>query len=50
MDKVEGRYGNGNTNGVEFNIEKEEDGQWSVGQYRILPDDELDSDKRRGAL
>ncbi len=38
------------SNGIEFIIQKEDDGQWRVVQERILPDDELDSDKRRGVL
>ena len=50
LDGFVGGDGSVNTNGIEFIIQKEEDGQWRVGQERILPDDELDSDKRRGAL
>ncbi len=50
LETVEGSDGSINTNGIEFIIQKEEDGQWRVGQERILPADELESDKRRGAL
>jgi hypothetical protein len=50
LETVEGSDGSTNTNGVEFIIQKEEDGQWRVGQERILPAEELESDKRRGAL
>jgi len=50
IETVEGSDGIVNSNGIEFIIQKEDDGQWRVGQERILPDDELDSDKRRGAL
>lgn len=50
LETVEGSDDSINTSGIEFIIQKEEDGQWRVGQERILPDDELESDKRRGAL
>ena len=50
VETVEGSDGSLNTSGIEFIIQKEDDGQWRVGQERILPEDELDSDKRRGAL
>ncbi len=50
LETIEGSDGSVNTSGIEFIIQKEADGQWRVGQERILPDDELDSDKRRGAL
>ena len=50
IETVEGNDGSTNTSGIEFIIQKEDDGQWRVGQERILPDDELESDKRRGAL
>jgi hypothetical protein len=50
LETVEGSDGSVNTSGIEFILQKEEDGHWRVGQERILPDDELDSDKRRGAL
>lgn len=50
LETVEGSDGSVNTNGIEFIIQKEEDGQWRVSQERILPADELESDKRRGAL
>ena len=35
---------------IEFIISKEPDGNWRVTQERILPEDEFDNDKRRGAL
>lgn len=50
LETVEGSDGSVTTSGIEFIIQKEEDGQWRVGQERILPEDELDSDRRRGAL
>jgi len=50
VETVEGSDGSSNTSGIEFIIQKEEDGQWRVSQERILPEDELESDKRRGAL
>ncbi len=50
LETIEGSDGSINTSGIEFIIQKEADGQWRVGQERILPADELDSDKRRGAL
>jgi hypothetical protein len=50
VETVNGSDGSSNTSGVEFIIQKEEDGQWRVSQERILPDDELENDKRRGAL
>lgn len=50
LETIEGSDGSLNTSGIEFIIQKEEDGQWRVGQERILPDDELENDKRRGAL
>jgi len=50
LETVEGSDGSANTSGIEFIIQKEEDGQWRVSQERILPDDELESDRRRGAL
>lgn len=50
IETVEGSDGSTNTSGIEFIIQKEDDGQWRVVQERILPEDELDSDKRRGAL
>lgn len=50
IETVEGSDGSTNTSGIEFIIQKEEDGQWRVAQERILPEDELDSDKRRGVL
>ena len=50
IETVEGSDGSTNISGIEFIIQKEEDGQWRVAQERILPEDELDSDKRRGVL
>ena len=50
LETVEGSDGSINTSGIEFILQKEKDGQWRIGQERILPDDELESDKRRGAL
>jgi hypothetical protein len=50
IETVEGSDGSVNSSGIEFIIQKEEDGQWRVAQERILPVDELDSDKRRGVL
>ena len=39
-----------NSNRIEFIIQKEEGGVWRVSQERVLPDDELENDIRRGAL
>ncbi len=50
LETVEGSDGSVNTSGIEFIIQKEDDGQWRVSQERILPADELENDKRRGAL
>ncbi len=50
IETVEGSDGSTNVSGIEFILQKEDDGQWRVSQERILPEDELDSDKRRGAL
>ncbi len=50
IESVEGSDDGTNTSGIEFIIQKEYDNQWRVVQERILPEDELDSDKRRGAL
>jgi hypothetical protein len=50
IETVEGSDGSLNTNGIEFIISKESDGNWRVTQERILPEDELDNDKRRGVL
>jgi len=50
LETVEGSDGSVNTSGIEFIIQKEDDGQWRVAQERILPEDELESDQRRGAL
>ena len=38
LETVEGSDGSINTSGIEFIIQKEDDGQWRVGQERILPD------------
>lgn len=50
VETVEGSDGSRNVNGIEFIIQKEEDGQWRVSQERILPEDELENDRRRGTL
>lgn len=50
LETVEGKDGTVNTSGIEFIIQKEEDGVWRVSQERVLPDDELENDIRRGAL
>jgi len=50
LETVEGSDGTVNTNGIEFIIEREQDGVWRVSQERILPEDELESDRRRGML
>ena len=50
LETVEGTDGTVNSSGIEFIIQKEEDGGWRVCQERVLPDDELETDIRRGAL
>lgn len=50
LETVEGEDGTINTSGIEFIIEKQQDGVWRVSQERVLPDDELENDLRRGAL
>lgn len=50
VETVEGNDGTVNSSGIEFIIQKENDGVWRVSQERVLPDDELESDMRRGAL
>ena len=50
IETIESSDGVKNSNGIEFIILKEEDGQWRVTQERILPEDELENDQRRGAL
>jgi hypothetical protein len=50
VETVEGSDGSINSNGIEFIITKEKDDNWRVSQERILPEDELESDRRRGAL
>ena len=50
LETVEGSDGTVNTNGIEFIIQKEVDGVRRVSQERVLPEDELENDIRRGAL
>jgi hypothetical protein len=50
LGTVEGADGTVNSSGIEFIIQKEEDGVWRVSQERVLPDDELENDIRCGAL
>jgi ketosteroid isomerase-like protein len=50
LETVEGEDVTVNTSGIEFIIQKEEDGVWRVSQERVLPADELENDIRRGAL
>ena len=50
VETVEGTDGTVNTSGIEFIIQKEGDGVWRVSQERVLPEDELENDIRRGAL
>jgi ketosteroid isomerase-like protein len=50
LETVEGSDGTVNTHGIEFIIQKEDDGVWRVSQERVLPEDELENDLRRGAL
>ena len=50
VETIEGSDGAKNTNGIEFIISKEPDGNWRVTQERILPEDELENDVRRGTL
>lgn len=50
VETVEGSDGTINSSGIEFIIQKEDDGQWRVNQERVLPEDELESDRRRGVL
>ena len=50
IETVEGADGEINTSGIEFIIQVESDGQWRVTQERVLPEDELESDRRRGVL
>ena len=50
IETVEGSDGETNISGIEFIIQIEDDGQWRVNQERVLPDDELESDRRRGVL
>ena len=50
VETVEGSDGTVNSNGIEFIIQQEADGIWRVTQERVLPEDELENDLRRGAL
>ena len=50
VETVEASDGTVNTNGIEFIIQQEADGVWRVSQERVLPEDELENDMRRGAL
>ena len=50
LETVEGADVTVISSGIEFIIQKEEDGVWRVSQERVLPDDELENDIRRGAL
>ena len=50
LETVEGEDGTVSTSGIEFIIQKEEDGVWRVSQEPVLPDDELENDLRRGTL
>ena len=50
LETVEGADGTVNSSGIEFIIQKEDDGLWRVSQERVLPDDELENDLRRGTL
>ncbi len=50
IETVAGTDGTTNTSGVEFIVQQEDDGQWRVSQERLLPENELENDKRCGAL
>lgn len=50
VETVEGSDDTINLNGIEFIIQKEQDGVWRVSQERVLAADELENDIRRGAL
>ena len=50
LEIVEGSDGSVSSNGIEFIIQHEQDAAWRVTQERILPEDELENDKRRGVL
>ena len=50
VETIEAADGTVNTNGIEFIIQREEDGVWRVSQERVLAEDELENDIRRGAL
>ena len=50
IETVEAADGTVNANGIEFIIQKEDDGIWRVSQERVLPAEELESDRRRGML
>jgi hypothetical protein len=46
IETVEGSDGAKNVSGIEFIIQKEDDGIWRVSQERVLPEDELENEKR----
>ena len=50
LETVEGAEATVNSSGIEFIIQNEEDGVWRVSQERVLPDDDLENNIRRGAL
>ena len=50
LETVEGVDGTVNASGIEFIIQKEDDYIWRVSQERVLLEDELENDIRRGAL
>jgi hypothetical protein len=50
VETVEGVDGTVNTHGIGFLIQKEGAGSWRVSQERVVPEDDLESDMRRGAL
>jgi hypothetical protein len=50
IETVEGSDGAKNVSGIEFIIQKEDDDNWRVSQERIMPEDELETDKRSGVL
>lgn len=50
IETVEATDGSSNVSGIEFIIQREDDGHWRVTQERVLPAEELQSDKQRGVL
>jgi hypothetical protein len=50
IETVVGSDDTTSTSGIEFIISKEADDLWRVTQERVLPEDELENDIRRGAL